>query len=446
MKPLQALALEDPHWSLEELVQVANEQLPQFLPEEKAHTRVREDVTPRLIRHYASQRMLDEPLKEGREARYLYRHLLQLLLVRRLLAEGYGASAIDKLAISKTNQELEELLQGGVQLTITPANLALAFLQQVQQRQTPPMQSLPSLPSTPPAPVAPVPVAALGAGTTLLYAVDKSGSVTWLRTSYSTQFCLPQQWARATKPVATDSPNSVYLRPQTESLKMTLPQIEFLPLRPVVCSDRATTLDVLLRITPPQLEVKQTRPSLNLGFVIDRSGSMGGKKIDYARQAVCYAIEQLLASDRISITIFDDQVQPLVANTTANNKASLLRLVQQVQPGGSTALHGGWVQGSIQTSHNLSAQLNRVILLSDGLANVGETNPDTIASDVHGLAKRGVSTSTMGVGDDYDEDLLTAMAPVAMATTTTLPHPNSCPPFLNKSYRDWQLPSARSFA
>lgn len=158
MNTLQELALAEPQWSLEELVQVANQQLPQFLPEEKAHTRVREDVTPRLVRHYASQGMLDEPLKEGREARYRYRHLLQLLLVRRLLAEGYGASAIDKLAIAKTNQELEELLQGGVQLTIAPANPALAFLQQVQQRQASPAQSPPAPPSAAPVPVAPSPV------------------------------------------------------------------------------------------------------------------------------------------------------------------------------------------------------------------------------------------------------------------------------------------------
>ena len=78
-------------------VKIANDLLPQFLPEEKAHTRVREEVTSRLIRHYTSQGLLDEPLKEGRVARYTYRHLLQLLVVRRLLTEGYGASAIDML-------------------------------------------------------------------------------------------------------------------------------------------------------------------------------------------------------------------------------------------------------------------------------------------------------------------------------------------------------------
>ncbi len=168
METLQQIAQQNPHWSLDELVQVANRFLPQFLPDEKAHTRVREEVTPRLVRHYTSQGMLDEPLKEGREARYTYRHLLQVLLVRRLLTEGYGASVIDTLARSKSNAELEALLYGGVQLTMAPANPALAFLQEIQQRQVesapkpaiaPPAvsRSAPAPPSPPasPAPVSP---------------------------------------------------------------------------------------------------------------------------------------------------------------------------------------------------------------------------------------------------------------------------------------------------
>lgn len=149
MKTLQQIAQQNPNWSLEELVQVANELLPQFLPDEKAHTRVREDVTPRLVRHYTSQGLLDEPLKEGREARYTYRHLLQVLLVRRLLTEGYGASVINNLARSKTNSDLEALLQGGVQLTVAPANPALAFLQQVQQRQPEVARSISKSPLSP---------------------------------------------------------------------------------------------------------------------------------------------------------------------------------------------------------------------------------------------------------------------------------------------------------
>ena len=188
-------------------------------------------------------------------------------------------------------------------------------------------------------------------------------------------------------------------------------QIELIPLREAVCSERSTTLDVLITITPPTPTKKIERPQLNLGLVIDRSGSMGGQKIEYARQAAIYAIEQLLPSDRISITIYDDQVETLVPSTLAKDKSHLLHQIQKIYVNGSTALHAGWMQGGIQVSQHLNSEhLNRVILLSDGLANVGETNPDAISSDVSNLTKKGVSTSTMGIGADYNEDLLEAMA------------------------------------
>jgi len=147
MNILQQLAKNNPSWSLEEFVQVANNLLPQFLPAQKGNTRVREEVTPRLIRHYTTLGMLDEPLKDGRYAVYTYRHLLQILVVRRLLAEGFGANAIDQLATQRDNTELENLLAGGVQLSVSTANPALAYLQQIQKKQS----SVPAAP-VPPAP------------------------------------------------------------------------------------------------------------------------------------------------------------------------------------------------------------------------------------------------------------------------------------------------------
>jgi Ca-activated chloride channel family protein len=139
---------------------------------------------------------------------------------------------------------------------------------------------------------------------------------------------------------------------------------------------------------------------------------MGGQnKIGFARKAASYAVQQLLPTDRVSVTIFDDEVETIVPSTLGESKGRIVELIQRVQPGGSTALHGGWLEGAKQVrQHVLTAGLNRVLLLSDGLANVGETNPDAIATDVHRLARDGVSTTTMGVGDDYNEDLMEAMA------------------------------------
>ncbi len=189
-------------------------------------------------------------------------------------------------------------------------------------------------------------------------------------------------------------------------------RVELIPLRSAVRSDAATTLDLLIKITPPPAELSAPRPALNLGLVIDRSGSMDAdKKLKYAREAAVYAVQQLLPTDRVSVTVFDGEVQTLVENAPAVDQAGVVDVIRRVVPGGSTALHGGWSEGGRQVGgHRLAGGMNRVLLLSDGQANMGEQNPVAIAADVARLAAEGVSTTTMGLGDDYNEDLLQAMA------------------------------------
>lgn len=189
------------------------------------------------------------------------------------------------------------------------------------------------------------------------------------------------------------------------------PQINLIPMHAALASNRSATVDVLIRISPPEIALTPERPPLNLGIVIDRSGSMSGSKIEYAKKAACYAVENLLPSDRISLTLFDTDVETPIPSTLATDKAKILAKIRQISVGSSTALHAGWVEGGIQVGQYLNPEhINRVVLLSDGLANVGETRHDAIATDVHGLSQRGISTSTLGVGNDYDEDLLEAMA------------------------------------
>lgn len=123
-------------WSLEELVVDINQLLPDVVP--NAHS----EVNPRLIRHYTTVGVVDRPLRAGREARYTYRHFLQVLVVRRLLAEGYSTHAMLPVTTEKQNAELEALLEGGIHLTVEIANPALAYLQTPQAVPTPKVATL----------------------------------------------------------------------------------------------------------------------------------------------------------------------------------------------------------------------------------------------------------------------------------------------------------------
>ena len=190
------------------------------------------------------------------------------------------------------------------------------------------------------------------------------------------------------------------------------PKVEFFTKTTKLEADREQTVDVLIRITPPVItDYSFTRPRLNLSIVLDRSGSMNGSKMHQAREAAKFCVDQMLPSDRLSVVIFDEHIDLLFPSEPVTNKASMKDLISRVEARGSTALHEAWVRGGLTVSDALlEIGINRVLLITDGQANVGLTNVDEIVSQAMGLFQRGVSTSTIGIGDDFNEDLLMPMA------------------------------------
>ncbi len=129
------------------------------------------------------------------------------------------------------------------------------------------------------------------------------------------------------------------------------------------------------------------------------------------RQAAAYAVEQLLATDRVSITFYDEAIETLVLSTLASDKPALISRIRTIHSRGSSDLHGGWLAGINQvTDHILICSINRVLLMADGFANAGVVDPAVIESDVKAKSEIGVGTITLGVGNDFNEFLLEGMA------------------------------------
>ncbi len=172
------------------------------------------------------------------------------------------------------------------------------------------------------------------------------------------------------------------------------------------------TLEVLLALDPDQLPPRSDgqRVPLNVALVLDRSGSMGGNKLQLTQQAACRALHSLNSKDLLSLVIFDDQVDTLFTGPV-EDRAALEALIRGVEARNNTDLCGGWLRGAEEISkQGRNNGLSRVILLTDGEANAGVVEPSEICAKVASWSAGSVQTTTLGFGNDYNQQLLKQMA------------------------------------
>ena len=178
----------------------------------------------------------------------------------------------------------------------------------------------------------------------------------------------------------------------------------------IVAIESEDQVSVLLELAAPTAKSNEPRAPAALEVVLDRSGSMQGDRLEAAKAALESLVDRLDPSDNFGLVVFDDDVQVAIPAGPLTDKDAVRYVIRSIHPGGMTNLSGGLLRG-LQEARRVKADGSAtLVLLSDGHANAGVTSHEdlgSIASDARG---RGVTTSTIGIGLDYDEALLASLS------------------------------------
>ena len=205
----------------------------------------------------------------------------------------------------------------------------------------------------------------------------------------------------------------------------------------VLTVERPQKLYLMARLVSNATPTSHIRRPLNISLVLDKSGSMAGNKLDYTRQAAQFLVQHLGANDTLSIVLYNEQVTTLIPPEAVAHKDAINQRLNQIKASGMTNLSGGWLEGCKWVEEGLAAdQMNRVILMTDGLANRGVTNTEQLVALARQKRQSNVITTTMGLGTDFNEDLLMAMANAGGGAFYFIESPEVAPTIFKEELRD----------
>lgn len=192
---------------------------------------------------------------------------------------------------------------------------------------------------------------------------------------------------------------------------MVQPTIILSPIKSVIPA-AGGTLEVLVRVQAPDQPQDQTHKVTpkRLSLVVDRSGSMHGQPLSEALKCVSHIADRMTAVDQMAVVVYDDAVDTLVPLMPMMSAQAIHQAIAHVHSGGCTNLFGGWEEGAKQLEGGTKESISRVLLLSDGQANRGLVEVSVIEHYCKEWLAKGVSTTTVGLGRSFNEELMIAMA------------------------------------